>query len=242
MARGPGSVLHFVPGDAIGRVPDVIAVGAGKTLQDPQPLVPHGHVVVLPRGPRGGGRVLLPGYAVGTAPDVVEIFPRRNFGRVVGAAAENPDAAFEGGAAADHAALRPERLFRLDLGPLDAVGRGPDIAVENLVGFGELRHRLAANDPDLAVVDHGVVQGPGAPGHGLVLVDEVPRFAFGRIPDVEVVVPLVHVAADDPQLVVVDRVAGRVAPFPVLRGIERAIEECVGFHQRPVRAVNAAPD
>ena len=42
--------------------------------------------------------------------------------------------------------------------------------------------------------------------------------------------PLVRIAADDPHLVLVHDIAGRVPAFPVARRIEILVEECIRLH------------
>src|SRR5262245_49906874 len=77
MARRPGRSGHFVPGDPVGRVPDVIAISLGIALQDPETIVEDSHLVILPRRPRSVW-MPLPRDAVAGTPDVVEILAFRN--------------------------------------------------------------------------------------------------------------------------------------------------------------------
>src|SRR4051794_19952517 len=53
---------------------------------------------------------------------------------------------------------------------------------------------------------------------------------------------LVHVAADDPHLVLVDDIAGRVPTFPVEVRLERLVLETIWLLERPRRPVLGAPD
>src|SRR5262249_45203677 len=127
------------------------------------------------------------------------------------------------------------------LGPVDAIGRVPDVAVENLSFLRELRDGLAADYPDLVVMSHRVVQGSRAPGNWLAPVDVRPIPAVARIPHIEVIMPLVHGPADSPLLIVEDGIAGGVPPLPLLGRVERRIEEGVGFVAPPLPAVGRAP-
>ena len=51
MPGTPGSVGHLVPFDAVGRMPDVIAVCFMVTFHDPKPIVEDGDLVILSRRP-----------------------------------------------------------------------------------------------------------------------------------------------------------------------------------------------
>ena len=133
--------------------------------------------------------------------------------------------------------------LRLHLLPVDAVGRVSRRRGRTPPRPGAKRgHRLPADHPDLVLERQRVVQRPRPPGDGLALVDERPALAVGGVPDVGLVVPLVDVAADDPHLVLVDDVAGRVPALPVPRRVEGAVEEGVRLVERPRRAVGRAPD
>src|SRR5688572_23534714 len=102
MARLPRCFRDLLPLLAISRAPDIVAVAAGLViaLHNPQAVVPDGHVVVLTRMPGSGLRMALPMHAVGRAPDVVVELASRRLRRVVGPAAQNPDAASHDRAAA----------------------------------------------------------------------------------------------------------------------------------------------
>src|SRR5437868_4799406 len=52
---------------------------------------------------------------------------------------------------------------------------------------------------------------------------------------------LVHVAADDPHLLLVDDVARGVPALPILSGVERRIEKSVGFVQPPLQSIGRTP-
>src|SRR5262249_22933116 len=162
--------------------------------------------------------------------------------RVVGAAAQDPEATPEHRAAPDHPTGRPAGLFRRDLLPLDPVGAGPDIAVQDLGPWRERGNRLPSQDPDLVAEHDRVVQRPRPPRHLLPFVDPLPRLAITRAPDVEVIVALVHIAADDPQLVLEDDIASGVPPLPVARTIEALIKERIGLLQCPAGPVLGTPD
>src|SRR4051812_9650100 len=56
------------------------------------------------------------------------------------------------------------------------------------------------------------------------------------------IVTLVHVAADDPQLVLEDDIAGGMSPLPVAATREGLIKERVGLLQRPAGPVPGTPD
>src|SRR5687768_15959567 len=107
---------------------------------------------------------------VGRSPEYVEKLSLGGGGRVVGPATEEPHPTLENGTAADHAALRPERLAWRHSLPGDPICRVPDIAVEGFFFLRESRHGLTADDPDFALEGKRVVQGPWSPGHRLVLV------------------------------------------------------------------------
>src|SRR3954451_7837726 len=94
MTRGSGSVRHLIPVDAVCRVPYVLVVAPGLAvaLQHPQAVEEDGHLVILTRLPRGQRDVPLPLGPVRAAPDVVVKLPLGPLGRVVGAAAEDPEA------------------------------------------------------------------------------------------------------------------------------------------------------
>src|SRR5262245_35835205 len=110
-------------------MPYVVPVSPGISFQDPHAIVENRDFVVLPRRPGRALAVALPGHAIGRAPDFVEKLAFWFFGRVIGAAAEKPDAVLEDNAAADHAATRPVRLLGCHFVPRDTVGRVPDVAV-----------------------------------------------------------------------------------------------------------------
>ena len=159
---------------------------------------------------------------------------------VVGSSPQHPDTVLEDYVAADHAAGRPGRLLGTNPGPANTVGRVPAVSVKPFLvvrGFREGGHGLSAQDPDLAVQYEGVVQCPWSPGHIPALVDMNPAAAVGRVPDVVLVVTLVHVAADDPHLVPEDHVSGRMTTFPVSGRVEFPVEKRVGLVQFPVQAV-----
>src|SRR5262245_40117263 len=67
----PGRARHLVPVDAIGRVPDIVAVGLVVAFQYPQPPVEDGHLVILPRLPGRELDVPLPAHPIRGTPDVV---------------------------------------------------------------------------------------------------------------------------------------------------------------------------
>src|SRR5262245_53376364 len=100
----------------------------------------------------------LPVNSIGGAPHIVEKLALGRCGRVVGAAAEDPDAIFEHRAAADHAACGPAWLHGLNRLPGLAVGAVPEVAIEDFVRLGDSRHRLAGHDPELVLKDDGVMQ------------------------------------------------------------------------------------
>ena len=155
-------------------------------------------------------------HAVGGAPDVVVKCP---FGsrRVVQAAADQPEAIFEDRLPAYESTGLPAGFLRFDFFPLDAVCRGPDIAVKQRLGRGDLRNRLASQHPDTIVECGGVPEGSRLPGNRPVFVDVRPRLAVGRVPDVEVIMSLIDVAADDPHFVAMDDIPGVMSAFPVGR-------------------------
>src|SRR5262245_28842268 len=184
----------------------------------------------------------LPFDAVAGAPDVVEIFACRGLRRVVGAAAENPDTAPEHGTAADHAALRPEWLLWLDLGPADTILGGPHISVENFVCRGEAWNRLATDHPDPVFEGERVVQGARAPGDRLASVDVLPGFPVAGVPHIGMVMALVNVPADNPHLVAMHNRTDGLQSFPVPSRIEGPVEKRIGLVEPPILAVGGAPD
>src|SRR5207247_1996455 len=129
------------------------------------------------------------------------------------------------------------RLLRLDFGPANSVSRMPDIAVKDFFRLSESGNGLAADHPDFPVVNDSVMQYPRAPGDRLAVVDERPVLAVTRIPHVELIMPLGHVAADDPHFVLVYDIAGRVPSFPILGRVEGLVEETVWLNQLPIFAV-----
>src|SRR5207245_1812812 len=162
-------------------------------------------------------------------------------GCVVGAAAEDPHAVFEDDAAADHASGRPVRLARLDALPADAVAGVPDVAMEGLRSRGNTRNRLAAHHPNLVFENERIVQRPRAPRHRAVRVDERPAFAVFRAPDIEMIMPLVHVTADDPEPIFEDDVSRGVPAFPIPVPIKGFVEKSVWPFEPPGKAVGGAP-
>src|SRR5262245_8014651 len=88
MTGFPGRLRHLVPVDAVRRMPNVVAVLLVIPLHHPHAVVEGGHLVILPRLPRGVLYVPLPAHAVCRAPYLVEVLPLRLLGRVVGAAAK----------------------------------------------------------------------------------------------------------------------------------------------------------
>src|SRR5437667_206217 len=97
---------------------------------------------------------------------------------------------------ASRMARLPWRIWKLV--PVDSVRRVPDVAVVRFFSFSELRNGLAADHPDPAIMDQSVMQSSRAPRHRLVPVDMHPILAVDRVPDVEVIVPLIHITADNP--------------------------------------------
>src|SRR5262249_3476581 len=134
---------QFIPVHSIRRIPDIVAIAlaAGVAFEKPQASVKDSYVVILARLPGGDFDMALPVAPVGGAPDVVVEISLLSLGRVISAAAQNPDAVLEYGAAADHAACRPTRFFGTNPLPLNAIGRRPDIAVKGFCGRGQRGNR-----------------------------------------------------------------------------------------------------
>src|SRR5262245_8497791 len=120
--------------------------------------------------------------AVRRTPDVIEEFSLGLLRRLVSAAAHHIHPAAKDGSAADHAALRPIGFLGIDFSPVHSIVAVPYVAIENLIGFRESRHRLAAHDPEFALKGKRVMQGPWSPGD--FLGHTSPNLAVARIPDV----------------------------------------------------------
>src|SRR5436853_7358218 len=97
--------------------------------------------------------------------------------------------------------------------------------MKHLVRRSDFRYRLTTKDPELVLEHDRVMQGARTPRN--LMSDQGPILAVGGVPHVEVVMALIHVAADDPEFVLENRIARGVAAFPVLRRVERAVEEGV---------------
>ena len=91
--------------NTVRREPDIISITAllVVSFHDPHVVVKDRNLVVLPRVPRGGFRVLLPMDTVRRTPDIVVEIARRRLWRVVRTPTENPDPILEDHIAADHA-------------------------------------------------------------------------------------------------------------------------------------------
>lgn len=140
----PRCVRQFMPDDAVARVPEVFAIAAVTMVafEDPHPAAEHGNAVILSLMKRRGFGVARPIDTVRRTPDIAVDFPCRFRWRIVSATAENSDAVFENGAAADHPDLvlehnrvmqrtRSPRDIVVDERPLFAVGRIPNGVVAN---------------------------------------------------------------------------------------------------------------
>ena len=130
MAWYPGRVGKLGPLDAILGIPDVVSIGLIPAFENPQLVVKNGHLMHLAFRPRGFREMLLPVYTVWRTPDVIVKRPLGPRG-IVKSAAQNPDPILKDGLSTNQRASRPDRPFRLDLFPINAIGGGPDVADRN---------------------------------------------------------------------------------------------------------------